>query len=79
MVLTLCKFCGGMLQNGSVKHQKLTWAKLFSVDFHSPDFGIATDTSIIFIQYGNKAVTKIWTSKIWKFLVVVYSSKFGEF
>ena len=46
LLLTICKFCNGVLQNGSLKHLIFTWANFLFTDFYSTNIGVTPDISI---------------------------------
>ena len=51
LLLTICKFCDGVLQNGSLK--QLKWANFFSNDIYSTNIEVTPDLSINFSQLKN--------------------------
>ena len=53
LLLTICKFGDGVLQNGSLMQLINTWANFFSTDFYSTNIGVTPDISINFSQLGS--------------------------
>ena len=48
LLFAKCKFRDGVLENGSRKHPKVSWAEFFSTDFHYNCIEVTPDISITF-------------------------------